>query len=106
MISSPPLNKIVVSQYSLSSQVILSLMHHNVWESLYRGQVQGPRWCKYLSLRTCVFGGKDEFVARGAPRNVGFGCVVPGAVDLPGLVVIKQVGQQILNKKNMFKFGN
>ena len=55
---------------------------------------------------TCIFGGKDEFVARGAPRNVGFGCVVPGAVDLPGLVVIKQVGQQILNKKNMFKFGN
>ena len=48
---------------------------------------------------TCVFGGKDEFVARGAPRNVGFGGVVPRAVDLPGLVVVKQVGQQALGRK-------
>ena len=56
---------------------------------------------KYLSSVkcTCVFGGKDEFVARGAPRNVGFGGVVPCAVDLPGLVVVKQVGQQALDRK-------
>lgn len=49
---------------------------------------------------TCVFGGKDEFVARGASRNFGFGCVVPGTIDLPGLVVIKQVGQQVLSETN------
>ena len=67
----------------------------------YRGQIQGPPHDKYLTSmrRTCVFGGKDEFVTRGTPRDVGFGGVVPRAVDLPGLVVVKQVGQQALDKK-------
>ena len=63
-------------------------MTHHDWESLYRGHIN-TNICRC----TCVFGGEDEFVARGAPRNVGFGGVVPRAVDLPGLVVVKQVGQ-------------